>query len=47
MIAIGVVFGPPGWLYRKRGLAEGHQGAVMSTWIDWDHLSAVMVLLKG
>ena len=42
MIAIGVRFGPPGWLYRKRGKAEDHQGGV-----DWDHLSAVMVILKG
>ena len=42
MIAIGVRFGLPRWLYRKRGKAEEHQGGV-----DWDHLSAVMVILKG
>ena len=42
MIAIGVRFGLPEWLYRKRGKAENHQGGV-----DWDHLSAVMVILKG
>ena len=47
MITLGVRFGPPGWLYRKRGQAEDHQGGVMSTGVDWDHLSAVMVILKG
>ena len=40
MIAIWVRFGPPGWLYRKPGKAEDHQGGV-----DSDHLSAVMVIL--
>ena len=46
MIAIGAGFGPPGWLYRKRGSAEDNQGAVMSTGVDWDDLSAVMVPLS-